>query len=283
MDVTPDRAPHPLAAWLAATQGETTGAPAPDEASTDSTRSARPTRLLIAAAVPWVIVVGVGWAALTRTPPASPVAAVAASTAPTPTAPASTSGGPADAGVSPVLDQRLAAAAVLTVRLAAPDGQYIDTAVAEQAHSVAGATVVTVATAVLDRVGAQWTGPRHVRFAVPFAVDQSEPVALSAPWVLPSTDPARATPPAKPVDDAALAAAAVDALGAAGYRGIAAPQLRRHPALPDIVAVHVSARAPGERTARDHEIWLDSAASRVLGGPDPAPAPLPAPVPAEAP
>jgi hypothetical protein len=282
MDVTPDRAPHPLAAWLAATEGDTPAAPPPDEPAPETSRGARPTRLLIVAAVPWVIVVAVGWAALSKTPPAHPTAPVVADATSAP--PVATNDSPAPvATAGHELDHQLAAAAVLTVRLAAPDDQYVDTAVAEQAHSVAGATVVTVATAVLDRAGGQWTGPRHVRFAVAFAADQAEPVALSAPWVLPSTGPARAEPPAKPVDDDALADAAVGALGAAGYREIAAPQLRRHPALPDILAAHVSARAPGERTVRDHEIWLDSAASRVLGGPDPMPAPLPAPVPAEAP
>ena len=280
MDAAPDRAPDPLAAWLAATQGGADALPGPpDPAASPPHRgegARAPRRLLLAAALPWLVVLALGAVAVNRSAPASSAPPVQ----PVP----SLSAAPAAGQASSAVDRQLAAAAVLTLRLAMPDDQYLDTAVAEQIDTVEGAAVVTVAAAVLDRAQGQWSGPRHVRFAIPFSVGQSEPVALAAPWVLPATDRARAEPQATLVDDPSLAEAAVRTLRAAGYRDLAAPQLRRHTALPDILAVHVTARAPGEGAARDHEIWLDAAASRLLGGPaTTAPAPLPAPVPAEAP
>lgn len=279
MDAPSDRAPDPLAAWLSATQGAAAEPPAPEPAAAEP-RRLQP-RLVVAAVIPWLFVLVLGFVALGR--PASsgePAPAAAVRTAALPATPTAATEVPLPAP----LDPRLAAAAVLTVRMAAPDVQYIDTAVAEHADDVQGATVVTVAAVVLDRVDGSWTGPRSVRFAVPLSVGQSEPVALSAPWVLPDAERSVAHPPATPVDDPSLAAAATTALEAGGYRAVAAPEVRRHPKLPDILAVHVRARAPGEPVARDHEIWLDAAASRVLGvAATPVPAPLPAPVPAEAP
>jgi hypothetical protein len=299
MDTPSDRSPHPLAAWFAATQGdggEGSARPAAPPVAGDDTPASRPAvsrRLILAAVVPWLIVGALGAAVVGRTPPSTaPRAPVAVSAAPLPSpGPAATDGpGPAAVDGAPAADTvtaadpRLAAAAVLTVRMALPDDQYLDTAVAEQVQEVAGAAVVTVAAVVLDRRQEQWVGPRPVRFAVPFSVGQSEPVALSAPWVVPGTEPSRAQPPASPVADDHLVDRARATLRAAGYRNLADLQLRRHPALPDILAVHVSAAAPGERSTRDHEIWLDAAASRVQGAHTPtASAPLPAPIPAEAP
>ena len=283
MDIPSERPPDPLAAWLSATQGAAAGPPAPEEPADPERRRPFQRRLVVAAVIPWIFVLGLGFAAAGRptstVPPAPPAPAPAVGTA----SPAATPPAASETPLAGTLDPRLAAAAVLTVRMAAPQDQYIDTAVAERSDPVQGATVVTVAAAVLDRVDGTWTGPRHVRFAVALSVGQSEPVALSAPWVLPDAQRSVAQPPATPVDDPSLAAAATAALEAGGYRAVAAPEVRRHPKLPDILAVHVRARAPGEPTARDHEIWLDAAASRVLGvAATPAPAHLPAPVPAEA-
>ena len=286
MDASADRPPDPLAAWLAATEGAGATAPAVDDTGAPRARALRP-RLILVAAVPWLAVIALGAAALGRTstgPP--PVAGVAPTVATSPVAAspvadiAATPGAPLPSGA---VEDRLAAAAVLTVRLALPDEQYLDTAVAERSDELDGAVVITVAAVVLDRRDGQWSGPRHVRFAVPLSVGQSEPVALGAPWVLPTGARQEAVPAATPVDDAALATAALQTLRDAGYRDLGAPHLRRHTALPDILAVQVTARAPGEPAARDHEIWLDTTGSRVLGGTAPAPAQLPAPVPAESP
>ena len=278
MDAPSDRAPDPLAAWLAATQGGTAAVlPAEDTEPSARRSPRRRPRLVVAAVVPWLVVLVVAAAALSRSVPAAPASTPAGASVTTPAA------APAVAATTTALDPRLAAAAVLTVRLTAPDDQYIDTAVAERADALTGAVVVIVAAAVLDRVDGAWTGPRHVRFAVALSVGQAEPVALGAPWVLPTTHRAGAAPEGTVVEDASLHDAAAATLQAAGYRDVADPQLRRYTPLPDIVAVHVRARAPGELSARDHEIWLDAAASHVLGAPAiSAPAAVPAPVPAEA-
>lgn len=283
MEAISDRPADPLAAWLAATHGGAAGAPPPSDDARPTPSGSWPRRRLLAvAAVPWVAVIALGAVTTQRATPAAPPAPAAArvTASPSPAPP-----DPSDADPQPaVLDDELAAAAVLTVRLSTPPDQYLDTAVAERVDTLDGAAVVTVAAAVLDRVDGGWAGPRAVRFAVPLSLGHSRPAALSAPWVLPGTDRPRAEPETTPVDDDALTHAAATALRAAGYRDIAVAQLRRHSALPDVLAVHVRARAPGEPGERDHEIWLDAAASHVLGAAVSAePVQLPAPVPAEAP
>lgn len=242
--------PDPLAAL-----DDVIGSPAADGAGP------RPRRVLLAAAAA-VAALCVGLAAgAALGQPAPPLAPPVPTPPPaTPSPPSATPGPPSPA--APAAD--ITAAAVVAVRLAAPDDHYVDSAAAERVTSLPDVAVVTVRAVVLEREGDRWGAPRAARFGVAVGQRHGEAVAVGRPWPLP--------PPPEPlpvadtaVADTALVAAAARALAAAGYRDASAPALTA--AAGDLMAARLTGIAPGERRAREHTVWLTADAATVLGLP----------------
>ena len=243
----------PLRAWLTATDGPATAADGATAASPAPPQPRPPAgrlRVLVPAAAAVVVAVVV---LTVRTLPAPATTAVA----PPPQAL------PAPA-VTPLDDQAPAVAAAITAaRLTTPDDVYLDLAVAEQVHWHGPVAVVVVRGIALHRQGDRWTDPTDVRYGV--AVRAEPPQVVGGPWHLPphpAADPVSWAD--EPRADPKGLAAVVSALG---YRDIGTVRLRRAEGLDGVTSAAFVAVAPGEQRAREHEVWLNTDGSRVLGAP----------------
>lgn len=248
--------------------------------------------LLIAATIPWLIVlVIVGRAVVSPAAPASDVEAgvptVGASAATAATAPQGTptsSGGPrrmptaAYGGVAgpraAVTTADAAATAVVLARswLTGVGPQLADVpappAGAPRAASYAehlaveavdlpapGFAVVTVIAIVLDVVDQGYGGGRAVRLAVPLRLDGRGARPAGDPWQLPAPDLAPEPPaPQTTIDDPAVLADAGSALVGAGYRDVDVHSVQSTEGWP--LLVRATARAPGSDDATQHVVWL---------------------------
>lgn len=298
---------NPLAAWL---RDGPTSAADPAQATADHGPGGRPEiddpdanrwrrlrRLLLFAAVPWIVVPLVLLAGRGGpvTPPA--LAPPAPRQAPLPTAAASPAGAgatsPIDAaGADAVADAvaaadtvdradvAAAAAATLAVRAAVTDGRsrYVDTVAVESVTALETVRLVTVRAMVLHGRGGVWRGQRPARYAVPVDVDARDPgaaAALADPWPLRTPDgheAARAWVPAPERVTPAQREAVRTALQEAGFRRVGALRLGgvrigSTAPLHGLQAARVTARGPGEAAVRRHEVWLAGAPPAVLGTP----------------
>lgn len=269
--------------------------------------------LLVAAVVPWVVVVAImltggrgtsspdgppaRGAAATPTVPAEPPEP-ASVTSPTPEGASAGSGAATDTGIvtavgSPPGPHRVGdveALALLTARSwlsTRPTGVAIDgltpapgsadryvehLAVESVDHPARGAMVVTVQAIVLPVDGDAYGPARAARVAVPVVVDSGQVRLGGSPWPLPATEVSLDPPERAPVDDPDLMLAAVDAIGAVGYRDLELVTLSRTSGWAWVA--EVTAAAPGEEAVRPHELWLRSDVGRLVvagvAAPDPA-------------
>lgn len=274
MSDAPGDRPDPLRAWLEATGGDQTQRP---PVTGDGRREDGPSRRLTAAtavvcatAVVLAVAVRVKDAG-GHTPDVSPAPPTVSATMGATPAPAA----PAQDHDLVSNDPAVEAAALLAVRTGAGDDVYVDTAAVESLGGVGATTVVTVRALMLRRVRGGWSPPQTVRFAVPVGSSGSEQVALAAPWRLPSPVPTAPRPAWEPVDDADMTQSATQAVGAAGYSGVADVRVRRAREHPGVLAVALRAVAPGDDAARDHELWLTEDAGAVLGMPAMTDIPIP--------
>lgn len=156
------------------------------------------------------------------------------------------------------------------------DQRYVEHLAVEAVdHPARGALVVTVRAIVLPVEGDVYGAARHLRLAVPVVLDIDHPRLGGAPWLLPSSPVALDPPERAPVDDPDLMLAAVEAVGAVGYRDVELLELSRTDGWAWVA--ELQARAPEEDAVRRHEVWLRSDVGRlVVAG---AAAPIAAPPP----
>ena len=259
--------PDPLRAWReAAGRGEAAAGDAGAPAAPDR----RPTRLLVAAAgaVALAAFLAFGAAKTPLAAPAGPAVPAAPAPAPAPalTAPPTT-GTPAtgSARASATIPPAVGAAAVLAVRMAAPDDLYVDTAVAEAATLLHDTAVVRVAAVVLRREAGQWGKPQRAAYAVPVGMHSDQPTALASPWHVVADSVAPRTARWARVEDPRLATAAMQALEQQGYVLSGPVQLRRDPSIQDVLSASFRGRAPASTTPHRHDVWLNSTGAAVLG------------------
>ena len=280
------------------------GAPAP---------STGPRRwLLMAAVVPWLVVVAImvgsdrGAPATTPPPATAPTGRPADASATTPSAPRSPtptakpsttpratvpvvldgSSGPSSRGAAEGVAV-VTARAWLSSRPAGPtvgglqpapgaDRRYVEHVVVESVdHPAPGAAVVTVRAVVLPVEGDRYGAAHQIRVAVPVDLGPDTATLAGAPWPLPVEDLAVAPPTTTPVEDPDLRLAAVDAVVAAGYRDVELDALERSSGWAHVA--RVTARAPGEDAPRDHVLWLRSDVGRLVVAGLAAPATTPPP------
>lgn len=225
--------------------------------------------VLTLAVVPWLVVATLLLGDLLAPSPTPPAATVAASTpaataasvsptaavvaSPAPVSRATPAGAPLDAaGVTAALAVRSA----LTFQT---EGQarYVDLALPVHAETLADHTVVRVAAVVLEGGDDGWTSTRTAYYAVPVTVVDGQPIAVDAPWPVPSPEAAGTGDAAEDAwsPDPAPPAALRDALAAAGYRDVTGMQVERH-AQGALLRAHFRGQAPGEGDARAHTVWL---------------------------
>ena len=258
----------PIDAWLAATAGrEEAGPPSPAGPAVSERRISR--RLVVLTAIPWLVVVALGSAAVGNrdaastpadTPSAAPSPPLATTASPDPTAPATT---PASAPMP--RNEAVAAAAIVAVRLGTGPDTYLDTAVVEDTAPSGAGTVVTVRSVLLDRSGSAWSAPREVRHHVVVGPVDGEIVALSPAWQVAAPGVVAPRWDWNRVDEPLLLDAATAAVRAAGYSQVTVTALRRSGELPGVASALVDAVAPGARGRAAHELWLAADASSVLG------------------
>ena len=291
MEQSPTPPPDGVRAWLAAT-GETPS-PAPAPAGEEGHHRPASRRLLAGTVGMVVVAVVLAGARLAQILPGTaeappPAAATLPPATPAaPSTPAVASSPAASVGVQGV-PPHLEAAALVALRTALGRNRYVDTAAVERAEARGALQIVTVLAVVLDREGDRWGPPNVRRYAVPMVGTFEQPLAAGPPWLLPAT-PANAQPPAwSDQSNAAVAAASVHALRAAGYRRLELLGVRTSADVPGVTAATVRAVAPGEKHLVRHEVWLTAGGTRVLGlgagGPDgDVPVPPVAPVALEQP
>ncbi len=148
--------------------------------------------------------------------------------------------------------------------------RYVDLAVGESVTWVGDVAVVTVAAVVLDGAAGHWQDAQSVRYAVPLQRRDGGVVTLGRPWAVPMH--AAAPPPRswQPVAAPELAEPVLGALAGAGYNAVGGVELSRDPELAGVLRARVEAVAPGEGSARLHELWLrDGPSPTLLGLPGP--------------
>ena len=252
--------------------------------------------LLVAALVPWVVVVAIVLGggrsddeADAPAPATVPTPAPTATTSPVPaaTAPAAPADGatPTDVvalSTSRAPDRRgeaeglalVVARSWLSTRPAGPPIEGLDPApgaadryvehlaVEGVDHPARGALVVTVRAIVLPVEGDTYGTARSLRVAVPVRLDADGVRIGGQPWRLASPTPAIDLPERAPVDDTDLMLAAVDAVRAVGYREVSLTSLSRTSGWAWVA--EVEARAPDEDTVRTHELWLRTDVGRLV-------------------
>jgi len=248
------------------------------------------------AVVPWialVVLVVQGGRTPAPTPPGdaapAPVVAAAPTAAPTPSDPASvlpepapssarivtspgqdvsdtvvTSGGLARASLLHVTAVALASArdhlggAAPPLLLDGPRGpadRYVEHLQLEALdHPAPGAVVAVVVAIVLHRGEDAFDRAELVRLGVPLLTEGGIARLAGTPWRLPAADLEVDAPPLDPLDDPDLLVEAGRALTAAGYRDVEVTAMGRTATW--ALAVTVTAAAPGEDAAREHEVWL---------------------------
>lgn len=264
-------------------------------------RPRRPrSRLVMLAALPWVLAVflaiGLWSGADGRSTPAAAGAVTA--TSPATPRPLPTASPVRDPERSPD-DAAVRDVAALAVRSAlsgpalgaegshgAQRARFVEDAVATGLEPAGDMLVVTVSALVLEGGPNGWDTASVRRYAVPVRISPQGPEAASAPWPIadrPSTPHGSSSPEADP----AVVEAVRAALGLAGYRDLRAVTVSRDPALAGVLLAHVEATGPGEAGAGVWDVWLrDTPEPAVLGDNpslDPAAPSLTPPVEAEDP
>lgn len=127
-----------------------------------------------------------------------------------------------------------------------------------QAEDVAwpapGSAVVSLTGLLLESDGERYTRARPVRIAVPLRLDARGVRPAGAPWWLPPPDLTTDEPAWQPVDDPTVGAAAGGALAAAGYEEISVHAVETSDTWP--LRVRATAIAPGATDASEHTVWL---------------------------
>jgi hypothetical protein len=258
----------PLADWFgrAAPAGDEAPADLPDRAAPPAPWAADDERgsgdagtrrrvLFALAAVPWVAV-AVLVVALAR-PEAAP------GEAPATAHEAASALAAVDVPPPPALEvahgeHAAGAGAVLHVRAAVSTGagadpvRYVDTAAVERVEELGEVTIVSVVAMVLEGSAERWTSAAPRRYAV--ALRDGRP--LADPWPLPGPELEPRAVAWDPVDDADLAAAAMEALADAGYDTPVPPSLAGASELPDVLRATFDGTAPSERAPAEHTVLL---------------------------
>lgn len=127
------------------------------------------------------------------------------------------------------------------------------------------AAVVTVVAVVMEAHEGSYTSARVVRVGVPIALDEAGAHPAGEPWWLPAPDLATRPVSWTPVDDPDALARAGVALEAVGYGEVSVLELATSPTWP--LRATVTAVAPGADVADEHVIWLrDHLGDLVVAG-----------------
>lgn len=233
-------------------------------------------RLLMLAAVPWVLAVllAIGlFAGGDEQATTAPVEPAAPSAPPTPD-PAPTPAQVLDPP-RPSTDPAFGEVAALAVRSAlsgpiaggAPRARFVEDAVATGAERVGDVVFVTVSALVLEGGPNGWDTARVRRYAIPVSTGSGGPAAVGAPWPIADQPPA---PPSSPshVTDPAVVEAVHSALTRAGYSELQGVAVTRDPVLTGVLLAHVEATGPAQTGAGAWDVWLrDGPEPSVLGDP----------------
>lgn len=142
-------------------------------------------------------------------------------------------------------------------------GTYVEHLIAEDVDLPApGAAVVTVVAVVLTVEGDAYGGAELVRLAVPVRLDREGARPAGAPWRLPPPDLRVDDLDTTEVDEPAIATDAGAALIAAGYEVVEVVSIATSDGWPLVVTVE--AIAPGETTARRHDVWVRQHLDRLV-------------------
>lgn len=244
----------------------------PDAAEDREVRSTRTgsrmRRLVIAAAVPWVVAAGFAAAAVTTRAQTPTGAQPSAGAAPSPSAESETGGA---VGVAGSPRQAVEAVAVAVARREASGaGQgkqqtYADLAVAESLERHGDVAVVRVLADVLERRDGRWTRAGLQRLAVPVSYSSS-PVPLGEPWPL-----GRPELSVRPLewhgrDDAELTEEVRRALSAAGYGSIRHTSVVEPETPAPVLRASFEGDPPGRAGPGAYQVWLSNQRPRrVLG------------------
>ncbi len=287
---------NPLAGWLDGGEGAAPSLPPREQKQPESPelqpespglrgrdarglRRPRRLRLLLLAAVPWVLVL----ALVARSPSARTQPDVGAATPAhhpanpsqsprTPVAAQTPDPTPATRAVPPVPTAASEGAqAALAVRnaLTLPAGEhgaasYVDFAIPEAWERVGPHTVVTVRAVVLHGDAEGWRSTRVSRYAVPLLDAEEGPTVAGAPWPVAVDDVRRRALPWTDAD--ADHGAVVAALKEAGFSEISAVLLDERGGVPGLLRARFSAAGATEPSRRRHVVWLSTEpAIRVLG------------------
>lgn len=267
--------------------------PPPWDAFEEPERPSNGRRLLLLAALPWIVVAVV----VARTIGTSDATPRVAAPSPTTTSPAvSPSPSPGDRAVTteapgPValrFGPRVApgpsdAAAVgvvvarnwlggigpePAVEVGAAEGSpvYVEHLAVEAVDLPTSDTaVVTIVAVVMDVEGDAYTDARVVRLGVPVSLGPRGAHPAGDPWWLPAPDLTARRPTWTPVDDPDALARAGAALESAGYRDVSVLELATSPSWP--MQVTAKGTAPGGSTSGEHVVWLrDHLGELVVAG-----------------
>lgn len=274
--------------------------PPPWDALDEPDPPGRGRRLLILAAIPWLVVAVL----MVRTISGSDASTATSETPPRPTptdvgtgpdhvpadassvpAPSDTPGagpvalrfgaraapGPADAASVATIVARTWLGAVgpepdLDVGAAEGPPVYVDHLAVEAVDIPTPDTAVaTVVAVVMEADEGSYTSARIVRVGVPIALDEAGAHPAGEPWWLPAPDLAPRPVTWTPVDDPDALARAGAALETVGYGQVSVLELATSPTWP--LRATVTAVAPGADVAGEHVIWLrDHLGDLVVAG-----------------
>lgn len=237
-----------------------------------------PRRLLLLAALPWMVVVVLAVALWLPMPGTSapPGDGSDASTGPVATghggerSPASATTEAAAIDDNAMLLQ--VAALMVRAELHGPaeaggdapaEVRYADQAVGIGIERLGDVAVVTVTALVLEGDDRGWDRSRTARYAIALRSGPSGVDPLGGPWALPTPD---APPEPEPVDDESSPDRVLAALEAAGYRQISDLRLSRPAGLDGVLVAAARAVAPGEDAPDAQQVWIrDGPEAAVLG------------------